>query len=377
MSLAVYIHIPFCERKCNYCDFTSYPVAGQAVDAYLEALAAEMAMYRKQISDRPVQSLFIGGGTPSILGLPQLERLLRDISHNFAMAKDAEVSIEANPGSLQRRKLEVLREAGVNRLSLGVQSLHPQLLKELGRIHTPNQAIESYQLARQAGFDNINLDLMNGLPGQSLKDWQDTLRQAAALKPEHLSVYGLSIEDDTPFGRAYAKGELQLPEEEERAEMLEWTYAFLAQKGYNHYEISNYAIPGKECCHNKIYWLNAPYLGFGAGAVSYWQGERRNNLTGVAEYIQQINSGTPPVGERERADQAGEMAETVFLGLRLLSGLSRQRFAKRFEREIDEVYGPQIEELCTKGLLQDCGYGIRLTQRGILLANEVFCEFLP
>lgn len=377
MGLALYIHIPFCQRKCNYCDFPSYPAAAYNVDAYLQALELEMCRYKPETQDLAVSTLFIGGGTPSILTESQLTTLFQGISKNFRLAEDAEVTMEANPGSVDFSKLKLLRQLGVNRLSLGVQSLDPKLLKRLGRIHTPVQAVEAYELAREAGFSNINLDLMNGLPGQAVSTWEYTLKTAVNLKPEHISVYGLSVEEGTLFGDEWAAGILSLPEEELCVQMTAFTHELLKSCGYHHYEISNYAMPGKECRHNQIYWHNLPYLGFGAGAASYWQRERRTNTADVDVYIEQVTKGLSPVTEREQQDLAQDMAETMFLGLRMLKGVERQGFARRFGREIDSVYGQQIKDLVRRGLLVDEGGFLHLTSKGIFLANEVFCEFLP
>ncbi|HEX3014775.1 MAG TPA: radical SAM family heme chaperone HemW, partial [Desulfobacteria bacterium] len=363
LTPGAYVHIPFCVRKCNYCDFPSVPVAGWDVEEYLDALDQEMAFTGKLA----VSSLFVGGGTPSVLTLRQLERLFKGVTRSLTLVPGAEITVEANPGTVDLEKLLLLKQLGVNRLSLGVQSFDDFLLRRLGRIHSAEQAVEAYQLARQAGFANINLDLMHGLPGQTMKAWQKTLQQAVSLRTEHLSVYGLIIEENTPFGDAYDAGSLTLPEEELRADMMLWTKKYLEGEGYKHYEISNYARPGFECRHNQIYWRNLPYLGFGAGAASYWQGIRRTNHADIAKYIAAVKSATAPVAESERADITQQMSETMFLGLRLLSGVNKQQFATRFGQEIDCVYGNQIRELQAKGLLIVDDQSLRLSERGIPL----------
>ncbi|MDA8441615.1 MAG: radical SAM family heme chaperone HemW [Peptococcaceae bacterium] len=376
MGLAVYIHIPFCERKCNYCDFPSYPAAAYDIDAYLRALELEL-LRRSSDVRKSISSLFVGGGTPSILQESQLTVLFGMVQANFGLEPDAEVSIEANPGSCSAGKFALLRELGVNRLSLGVQSLQSDLLRRLGRCHTPAEAIEAVHLARDAGFDNINLDFIAGVPGQDLAAWQATLQTALELQPEHLSLYGLSIEPNTPFGSQWADGCLEVPDDEAQATMLEWSQHFLAEQGYGHYEISNYALPGKACRHNQVYWRNLPYLGFGAGAASYWQEQRSTNLARVEEYVAAVNLGVVPVAEKEHLSVELQMAETLFLGLRLLAGVEKRDFARRFNLNIDDVYGEKIKVLQNKGLLEDSGKVVKLSKRGILLANEVFCEFLP
>jgi len=377
MGLAVYIHIPFCVKKCNYCDFPSYPGAGYDVGAYLAALGLEMDLYRDAWLGKEVSTLFIGGGTPSILTEAQLESLFGLIHSRFTLEEDAEVTFEGNPGTLDAGKFGLLREGGVNRLSLGAQSLDDEMLKGLGRIHSSAEALRAFELARAAGFKNINLDLMHGLPGQSEGAWQDTLRRAVKLKPEHLSVYGLIIEAGTPFGQAFEEGYMELPEEEVRASMMQWGSEYLSSNGYTHYEISNYARPGRECRHNIVYWQNETYLGFGAGAASYSGGCRRTNTPDVIGYMAKIQRGMVPVAELEKPDLAQQMAETMFLGLRMLNGVERARFALRFGRELDEIYGTQISFLVGRGLLENSSAAIWLTNRGVPLANEVFCEFLP
>lgn len=377
MGLAVYVHIPFCVNKCNYCDFPSYPVAGMDVQEYLEAIGVEMEMYREEVAGREISTLYIGGGTPSILSGAQLQFFFSLIESRFSLETGAEVSFEANPGTVSLEKLELLKALGVNRLSLGVQSLNEGLLRRLGRIHTPEQAVQAYELARRAGFANINLDLMHGLPGQAEETWEDTLRAVVDLKPEHLSAYGLIIEEGTAFGREWLEGSLVIPDEEIRAGMFRRTRESLISHGYNHYEISNYALPGRECRHNKVYWRNEPYLGFGAGAASYWQGMRRTNHADVKRYLDDLKTGRRPEADAEKPDTHQQMAETMFLGLRLLEGVECSRFAERFAQELERVYGSQINSLVSKGLLARDSLAVKLTEDGMLLANEVFCEFLP
>ncbi len=370
------MHIPFCRRKCNYCDFPSRPEAGSNIDVYLKALGQELAWQSEKLSQAKISSLFIGGGTPSLLSLNQLESLFMLLEKYLVLDPGAEVSVEANPGTLDEAKLQVLKGYGVNRLSLGVQSFDESLLQRLGRIHSAREVEDSYYLARKMGFDNINLDLMHGLPGQDLALWQETVNRALRLNPDHLALYGLIIEDGTPFGRECERGELLLPEEELRAEMAAWAAGRLAGYGYQHYEISNYALPGKQCRHNQVYWKNMPYLGFGAGAASYWQGIRRTNDPDIATYTRHLSCGKPPEAQLDIPSTADQMAETVFLGLRLLAGVSRDEFLTRFGVTLDSVYGRQINQLVNKGLLEERISGIRLSAKGLWLANEVFCEFI-
>ncbi len=373
----IYIHIPFCARKCNYCDFISYPEQSPEVMAiYCRRLEEEMELAAGTWQPGPAVTVFLGGGTPTILPTGLLERILVAVERNFDRQPGAEVSVEANPGTITLEKLRVLRSAGVNRLSLGVQSFDDRLLKAMGRIHRHRDIYQAYHLARRVGFANINLDLIFGLPGQTLENWQATLREALALQPEHLAAYSLQVEEDTPWGRLAAAGNLNLPGEELELAMYQEAREMLAAAGYQQYEISNFARPGYRCRHNLTYWLNLPYLGLGAAAASSWQGERWQNYSNLEQYGAALSAGQLPRAEIEVTTPRQQMAETMFMGLRLLAGVNLQAFRQRFGKDAREVYAGEMERLLRAGLVEVQGYHLKLTERGLPLANEVFAAFV-
>ncbi|OIQ61555.1 oxygen-independent coproporphyrinogen-III oxidase-like protein YqeR [Moorella thermoacetica] len=373
----IYIHIPFCARKCNYCDFISYPEQSPEVMAvYCHRLEEEMELAAGTWQPGPAVTVFLGGGTPTILPAGLLERILVAVERNIDRQPGAEVSVEANPGTITLEKLRVLRSAGVNRLSLGVQSFDDRLLKAMGRIHRRRDIYQAYHLARRAGFANINLDLIFGLPGQTLENWQATLKEALALQPEHLAAYSLQVEENTPWGRLAATGNLNLPGEELELAMYQEAREMLAAAGYQQYEISNFARPGYRCRHNLTYWLNLPYLGLGAAAASSWQGERWQNYSNLEQYGAALSAGQLPRAEIEVTTPRQQMAETMFMGLRLLAGVNLQAFRQRFGKDAREVYAGEMERLLRAGLVEVQGYHLKLTERGLPLANEVFAAFV-
>jgi len=375
-AAGLYIHVPFCQAKCAYCDFASY-AGGEALFApYLDAVRHEMR--RRQARLPHACTLYVGGGTPTVLPVHDLAALVETARRTFGLDADAEITIEANPGTVDAASLRQLREAGVCRLSLGVQSFDDEMLHTLGRIHTAGDARQAVYDARGAGFDNLSLDLIFGLPGQTMGQWQESVRQALALSPEHLSLYALTVEDDTPFAASIEGGELPAPDEDMAADMYTWAEAALAEAGLIHYEISNWALPGYACQHNLVYWRNEPYVGLGAAAHSWYGGTRRANVRLPRDYISALEKGQDPVAEEEEIDRALEMGETMMMGLRLLAeGVSFARFVGRFGVSMDDVYGSQIEGLVSRGLLEQMPDRIRLSQRGHLLGNQVFAEFLP
>ncbi|MEW8959776.1 MAG: radical SAM family heme chaperone HemW [Moorella sp. (in: firmicutes)] len=373
----VYIHIPFCIRKCHYCDFVSYP--GQAPEvmfAYCLDLEREMALVAGKWQPGPVATVYIGGGTPTLLPAPQLGRLLEALEHFFGLEPGAEVTVEANPGTVDVRKLKILKAAGVNRLSLGVQSLDDDLLAAMGRIHRRRDVYEALDQARRAGFRNINVDLIFGLPGQTLKAWKATLKEIVSLEPEHVSCYCLQVEEDTPWGRQAAAGVLSLPGEDMELAMYREAREFLAAAGYEQYEISNFARPGYRCRHNIAYWLNLPYLGLGAAAASHWQGRRWQNCRDLQEYHHALACGRLPREEMEILTPRQMMAETMFMGLRLIEGVDLEDFQRRFGVDAREVYGRELEGLHRTGLLEEREGRLKLTEKGLTLANEVFIQFI-
>jgi oxygen-independent coproporphyrinogen-3 oxidase len=393
-SVSLYVHIPFCQSKCSYCDFNSYAGLESLIPSYVGALLAEMGLWREPTQRTNVTTVFLGGGTPSLLPLAEVERIMTALRQRFRLATDAEVSFEANPGTIDRPYLERLRSLGVNRLSLGVQSFHDDELATLGRIHTAAEAREAYDTARQAGFDNVNLDLIYGLPRQTMTAWQHTVREAIALGPDHLSLYALTLEEGTPLASDVAHGRLPPPDADLAADMYLWAEDTLAAASYQHYEISNWAFPDRHCRHNLAYWLNEPYLGLGAGAHSCFGGFRFANVKDPRRYIPLVEesakgdgrpaedlapflTGLRHIAFAEQMTPARAMAETVVLGLRLVEGLRLEQFRRRFGQELISVYGAQVEELESLGLLERGDGCLRLTASARLLGNEAFQRFLP
>lgn len=407
-ELELYLHIPFCERKCAYCDFLSAPADLPVRISYIKKLQEEIAYYGAQYGEYQVSSIFFGGGTPTILEGYQLAAILETVKEHFSITTDAEITVECNPGTLTAGKAEKLVQAGFNRLSMGLQSADDRELHLLGRIHNFAQFLESYDLARKAGFQNINVDLMSALPGQTLKSWQDTLQKVTALRPEHISAYSLIIEEGTPFYERFAEDERireegghprLLPEEDVERQMYELTETFLDTKGYERYEISNYAKPGYECRHNCGYWTRKDYLGLGLGASSLVEHQRFQNTSELKTYLEQEYSpqcegqheriaetiqlqeetGLTQTGHYihiETLDKKSEMEEFMFLGLRLMAGISRQQFEKKFQVTLNSVYGEVLRKLKGEQLIEEVAGYVRLTEHGIDVSNYVLAEFL-
>ncbi|MFR2189620.1 MAG: radical SAM family heme chaperone HemW [Blautia sp.] len=379
-ELELYLHIPFCVKKCNYCDFLSAPAGEETRAAYVDALLEEIRGFDEP-EDYEVVTVFFGGGTPSILPGQAIFRIMEALREKFSFRKGAEITLEANPGTVDKEKLSFYKKAGINRLSFGLQSADAEELKKLGRIHTWEKFLESFQLAREAGFTNINVDLMSALPGQTKESWEKTLRQVLALQPEHISAYSLIIEEGTPFYQLYEKDverrdageepELIPSEEEERA-MYEATGRILKEQGYLHYEISNYAKPGRECCHNLGYWQRRDYLGFGLGASTLLNPVRYKNTEDLEAYL----GGDFSKKEFFVLTKDNQIEETMFLGLRVLEGVSKEQFREHFSCELNVVYRKELEKLEKEGLLEEEGDFVRLTSRGIDLSNPVLAEFL-
>ncbi|OPZ74270.1 MAG: Oxygen-independent coproporphyrinogen-III oxidase 1 [Firmicutes bacterium ADurb.Bin456] len=378
MGTGLYIHIPFCVKKCHYCDFISYPFDPNDARAYLKAAGLEMCSYGKLLTseEREVSSLFIGGGTPTCLPAGKLVDLIKDVSDVFELLPGCEITVEANPGTITREGLIQLAGVGVNRLSIGVQSFQDHLLKVLGRIHDARSAFKAVQAAREAGFENVNLDLIFGIPGQTAGDWLETLRCVSQLSPEHVSVYGLQLEDGTPLERAVARGQLVTCPEDLELSMYSTAIDFLAEHGYEHYEISNFARPGKQSVHNLKYWLLSPYLGIGAGAHSCLRGRRFANETSLESYLDKVFRGKYPVKDWEEVSERKAMAEFMFLGLRLLRGVDLGLFYQRFGKGAETVYGSQMASLSARGLVETSEGCLRLSRQGLPVANLVFREFV-
>ncbi len=395
--LGLYIHIPFCERKCPYCDFNTYAGLETLHQATVNALCTELARWAAPLAQRTVTTIFIGGGTPTVLTALQLEQLFTAIHRALRVAPDAEITCEANPGTVDQAKFAVLRTLGVNRLSMGVQSFRPEELHFLGRIHTVEDVFAAYALARRVGFENINLDFIFGLPGQTEADWQVTLDQALALAPEHLSLYSLIVEPETPLFQWVARGRVAAPDDDMAATLYEMALAQLDAAGYLHYEVSNWAqrtahdhadtvTPHLACRHNLIYWRNEEYLGIGPGAHSHLRQsvhgcivERRwGNRKPIAGYNRRISAGDPVEEFSEEIAPRLAMAESMMVGLRLVrEGVPLGHFQAQHGVAPTVMFRSELDRLQAAGLLVVDAERVRLTRRGLLMGNQVFMEFLP
>ena len=383
--LELYIHIPFCVSKCGYCDFLSFPADEGSVRDYIIALRKELRMRAQEARNDTVISVFIGGGTPTSISAFYITGILQDIRDYFRLAPNAEITIEANPGTLSQEKMLRYREAGVNRVSLGLQSADQKTLRRLGRIHSYEDFLISYESCRKAGIQDINVDLMCGIPGQSLKEWNDTLRKVVMLHPKHISAYSLMVEEGTPFGEKFGEDELRrmrgedpeyLPTEEEERQMVHTAQKYLEQHGFRRYEISNYAQKGYECRHNIGYWKRVPYLGIGLGAASLYNEIRISNERKIADYIGKIDAGLFPEAETKKVTRREQIEEFMFLGLRMTEGISREEFRETFETEVDALYGSILKKLCAQKLLEAKEGWIFLTERGTDVSNYVLAQFL-
>ncbi|OON87922.1 hypothetical protein BXO88_01725 [Oribacterium sp. C9] len=381
-QLELYIHIPFCAKKCNYCDFLSYPMNEQAHAEYVEKLCREIELGASLGEDREISTIFIGGGTPTILDPKHIAVIMASIMKNYVVRDDAEITIECNPASTIRYKFTAYKEAGVNRLSIGLQSANDQELRALGRIHIYEDFLKCYQNARMVGFKNINIDLMNDIPGQTEKSWSDTLKHVLMLKPEHVSIYNLIVEEGTPFMKMYEDGRLQLPDEETASKIDGITRSLTAKYGYERYEVSNFAKPGFECRHNYGYWSNVPYLGFGLGAASYFSGERWNVTRDFRDYMElefgdEMRSGYPRLHtDRQILSRNEQMEEFMFLGMRRIEGVSETEFKLRFQVDIMSVFGDQMEKFLRQGLVIHEGYRYCFSERGMDVSNVILSQFL-
>lgn len=370
-SLELYFHIPFCIKKCDYCDFLSGPSTRTGQESYIYALLREIKAV-SAVEKRSVDTVFIGGGTPSVPECDVMEKLLQGLQENFHFSPNAEITIEANPGTLTSEKLALYRKYGINRISIGLQSPKDEELEVLGRIHNYRQFLESYQMARAAGFSNINVDMMFAIPGQSYEGWIENLRTVAELGPEHISAYSLIVEEGTPF----SKRELELPDEDTEYRMYEDVAKVLGEYDYHQYEISNYAKENRECRHNEGYWQRKDYLGLGLGAASLIGNERFTNTTDMQEYLE--NSGVPERirKDREVLTEKDEMAEFMFLGLRMTEGVSKAEFQEYFGNAVEKIYGEVLEKYKRQGMLAEKENRIFLTRAGIHVSNVVMADFL-
>ena len=389
--LGLYVHIPFCQTKCPYCDFNTYAAIEPLMPSYVAALRTEIIGWGAVLGRPHLASVFFGGGTPSYLPEGDLATLMQVIDSSFTITSNVEITVEANPDDLSSSKLNSIYSAGVNRLSIGVQSLDDGLLKVLGRRHSAREAIDAYKAATEVGFDNISLDLMYGLPDQSLDQWRDTVDAIAELHPAHLSMYCLTLEGGTPMEKSINTGVIPDPDPDLAADMYLAAEYAMQRAGYRHYEISNWALPDRESKHNLTYWRNGDFLGVGPGAHSYLAQHRFHNLRSPRKYIRRMSDGAPPrtgiaidtrtleempaVESVEAIDQFMEMAETMMMGLRLDTGIVEADFASRFGCTVSDVYTDVLPELHELGLIETKAGAIKLTDRGRLLGNEVFSRF--
>ena len=388
--IAVYVHIPFCLSKCNYCDFNTYEGIESLMPTFVDALSSEIDLWGKRLHRPDVSTVFFGGGTPSYLPAESISRLLEHLRQATNIAPGAEITLEANPDDVNSENADTWLNAGFNRISIGIQSFNEQILHALSRRHDSKQAISAVATAQSAGFENISIDLMFGLPNQSLTTWENSLRHAIELKTDHLSLYGLQIEPRTPLQRDVLRGSLPKPDDDLAADMYEMAMDHLHEAGYEHYEISNWCRPGFRSRHNLAYWLNQPYLGVGPGAHSSLMGRRFANMKSPRRYISAICSADFPdetdstaISERliavdfvEVTSPEMAMAETMMLGIRLSEGVTKSEFKRHFNIAMCDVYGTAISKLVATGLIEDDGDRIRLTRRGRLLGNVVFEAFI-
>ncbi len=379
--MGVYIHIPFCEQKCHYCDFHSIAVGGRddfasAAHSYLSSLRKEVRLYKEQLVDHVISTIFIGGGTPTVLPAAKLSEFIGFIKEELPVLRQTEITVEANPNSLSLSGLKMLRQGGVNRISLGAQAFQDSLLRRLGRQHSSHQIGASVDLIRQARICNINLDLMFGLPGQTMEQWIDSLEQAVALHPTHLSCYSLIVEEGTPFARWQSTGLIEMPSHDLQAEMYQTAIKSLTAAGFEHYEISNFAKLGYQSRHNLHYWLNSPFLGLGSGATGYLHRVRYTNVADVESYLRCLAAGELPIERSECVSLEQEMDETMMVGMRLLVGVSESNFRQRYGMSYFDVYRPQISDLMARGLVEYNNGHLRVTEQGLFLENIVSGAFL-
>jgi len=377
-TAGIYIHIPFCISKCPYCSFTSFTPEKIPEKEYINAILKEIETRCRETDIPDIGTVYFGGGTPSLISPGGISAILSAIAENFKLT-NPETTIEVNPGTVDLEKLKGYRNAGITRLSIGVQSFNDRLLVNLGRSHSRKDALNTLESAGKAGFDNTGIDLIHSIEGESLQDWEDDLKEAVSLHPEHISAYNLTIEEGTPFHHSQEKGLLYLPQEEEQTEMLLTTIEILCSAGYEHYEVSNYAMPGFRSQHNQIYWNGGDYLGIGVSAHSYirkgW-GIRRANSSNLTEYLNLINNKGTAVVDEEILSKEKAMGEAVFLGLRMMEGIVLNDFENRFGTGIETAFTNAVEELRTEGFLIYDKDNLKLTRKGLLFYNDVAIRFV-
>ncbi len=377
-GIGLYVHIPFCTRKCPYCDFNTYAGLEDLHGSYTQALVAEIRTWGERLQRPTLRTIFVGGGTPTVLSAAQLTEIFAAIHDSFLLAEGCEVTCEANPGTVDQARFADLRRLGVNRLSMGVQSFQPAELAFLGRIHDVADVYRAFDAARRADFDNINLDFIFGLPHQPIEAWQDTLDRAVALDAEHLSLYSLIVEPETPLHHWVQTGQVDSPDADLAADHYELAIDRLGKAGYGHYEVSNWAKDDLECQHNLVYWRNQDYLGVGPGAHSHLNDLRWGNRRPVSGYIKRIGQGQSVDAFQETISPRLAMGETMMLGLRLIDeGVAHARFQDLHGAPLTQIFGPEIAQLQAWGMVDVDAERIRLTQRGLMLGNQIFARFLP
>ena len=374
--LGLYIHIPFCVTKCKYCDFNSFKIDLNEKIKYLNYLGEEMKLYKEEIKNREIDSVFVGGGTPSILNENEINILFEKIKENFNIKSNAEITMECNPGTLTLNKLKVMKKSGVNRLSIGLQAVQNHHLKYIGRIHTFEEFEKNYHDAKQMGFDNINIDLMYALPNQSREDWMESLEKVVKLNPTHISAYSLILEENTELFKMYERDEFNLLDENTDIEMYEYTINYLKSHGYNQYEISNYAKDNFECKHNVLYWKCEEYVGIGASASGYFNGIRYNNICELDNYEKMILEGEKPIEWEEKLSIKDEIEESIFLGVRMNEGIQISDFKEKYNFDFEKEYKNEIEKLSKMELIEIDNNRMKLTQKGREISNSVFVEFI-
>ena len=374
--LGLYIHIPFCVTKCKYCDFNSFKIDLNEKIKYLNYLGEEMKLYKEEIKNREIDSVFVGGGTPSILNENEINILFEKIKENFNIKSNAEITMECNPGTLTLNKLKAMKKSGVNRLSIGLQAVQNHHLKYIGRIHTFEEFEKNYHDAKQMGFDNINIDLMYALPNQSREDWMESLEKVVKLNPTHISAYSLILEENTELFKMYERDEFNLLDENTDIEMYEYTINYLKSHGYNQYEISNYAKDNFECKHNVLYWKCEEYVGIGASASGYFNGIRYNNICELDNYEKMILEGEKPIEWEEKLSIKDEIEESIFLGLRMNEGIQISDFKEKYNFDFEKEYKNEIEKLSKMELIEIDNNLMKLTQKGREISNSIFVEFI-
>lgn len=374
-EISLYIHIPFCISKCYYCDFSSFANMDDKIHLYIHSLIVELSLYKERLKNYSLKTIFIGGGTPSCIDSKYIYKIFEYIYKNFHTSELTEITIEANPGTLNKEKIKVYKEAKINRVSMGVQTLDDALLKTIGRIHDVEDFLRSYEMLRQAHINNINVDLIFGLPNQKIQDVMNSLKKVVELGAPHISHYGLILEENTPLYVLYKEGKISIPDEDDERLMYHKATEYLTHHGYSHYEISNYALPKYECKHNLVYWNVLPYLGIGLSSHSNMEGKRFWNTSNINTYIENLEKSNLPIEGEETIDLQTEIGEFCILGLRKIAGINKVEFRERFGIEIEDIYNDIINKHNNNGLITNNDRYIQLTKKGLDLSNMVEIDF--